>query len=225
MEFQSFISLFEILGINSFEEDPPNEVLLHSEEQRTYIIRLLNSDTDSATFSLELLPGESHNLNTVSGRMSLFVDGDKKIVSSGSSNIKIKNITFQYYKSNSNYCVKKDETWTQKNKLTSITFSDGTQNLNIKKNTPYNINILTQIQNLDDNISINAAGINPFSEDNKQYFEKYNKNYSISQNLVNTHSFSGSRRINKNKITIGYYVYTRLTISNTLNIEMTYNDV
>jgi hypothetical protein len=72
--FQEFVSLFDTTGNNSFEEDPPNGVLTHSEEQRTYVIRLLNSNIDSATFSLELLPGETHNLNTVSGRMNLFVD-------------------------------------------------------------------------------------------------------------------------------------------------------
>ena len=75
INFETFISLFDTTGNNSFEEDPPNGVLTHDEEQRTYVIRLLNNDNDKATFSLELLPGESHNLNTVSGRMNLFVDG------------------------------------------------------------------------------------------------------------------------------------------------------
>ena len=74
INFDSFVSLFSAAGNNSFEEDPPNGVLTHDEEQRTYIITLLNSDTDSAIFSLELLPGETHNLNTISGRMNLFVD-------------------------------------------------------------------------------------------------------------------------------------------------------
>ena len=74
IDFDIFISLFEVTGNNSFEEDPPNGVLTHSEEQRTYIIRLLNSENDKATFSLELLPGETHNLNSVQGRMNLFVD-------------------------------------------------------------------------------------------------------------------------------------------------------
>ena len=53
-------------------------VLTHDEEQRTYIIRLLNNSTDSATFSLVLLPGESHNLGNVNGRMSLFIDKTPK---------------------------------------------------------------------------------------------------------------------------------------------------
>ena len=77
IDFDIFISLFEVTGNNSFEEDPPNGVLTHSEEQRTYIIRLLNSENDKATFSLELLPGETHNLNSVQGRMNLFVDSFK----------------------------------------------------------------------------------------------------------------------------------------------------
>ena len=74
INFDTFVSLFSSSGNNSFEEDPPNGVLTHDEEQRTYIIRLLNSDTNSAIFSFELLPGETHNLNTISGRMNLFVD-------------------------------------------------------------------------------------------------------------------------------------------------------
>ena len=74
IEYETFVNLFDTSGNNSFEEDPPNGVLTHSEEQRTYIIRLLSKDSETATFSLELLPGETHNLNTVSGRMSLFVD-------------------------------------------------------------------------------------------------------------------------------------------------------
>ena len=78
IDFQSFVSLFDTIGDNSFKEDPPNGVLVHYEEQRTYIIRLLNSNIDNATFSLELLPGETHNFNTISGRINLFVDGNKK---------------------------------------------------------------------------------------------------------------------------------------------------
>lgn len=62
--------------MDSFEEDPPNGVLIHSEEQATYIIRLssTNNKKTTATFNLELLPDQTHNLNDVSGRMNLFVD-------------------------------------------------------------------------------------------------------------------------------------------------------
>lgn len=74
--FQQFVSLFGISesGSNTFAEDPPNAVLVHNEEQRTYIVRLASSDTNSVTFNLELLPGEKHNLDDVNGRMSFFVD-------------------------------------------------------------------------------------------------------------------------------------------------------
>ena len=74
--FQQFISLFGIseIGSNTFAEDPPNVVLVHEQEQRTYVVRLVSSDSNSATFNLELLPGEKHNLDDVNGRMSLFVD-------------------------------------------------------------------------------------------------------------------------------------------------------
>ena len=74
--FEQFVSLFGILnsGLNSFAEDPPNAVLVHNEEQRTYIVRLVSSDSNSATFILDLLPGETHIFSNINGRMNLFVD-------------------------------------------------------------------------------------------------------------------------------------------------------
>ena len=66
--------MYDTSGNNSFEEDTPNGVLTHTEEQKTYKITLLSRDLETATFNLELLPGETHNLNTVTGRMNLFVD-------------------------------------------------------------------------------------------------------------------------------------------------------
>ena len=76
ISFEEFVSLFGTIrsGSNTFAEDPPNVVLVHEQEQRTYIVRLVSSDSNSATFNLELLPGEMHNLGDVNGRMSLFVD-------------------------------------------------------------------------------------------------------------------------------------------------------
>lgn len=75
IDFEFFIDLFKNnLENNSFSEDPPNGVLIHDEEQRTYIIRLSKSDNDSAIFNLELLPGEKHNLSTITGKFNLFVD-------------------------------------------------------------------------------------------------------------------------------------------------------
>ena len=49
-------------------------VLVHNEEQRTYIMRLSSQSNNQVVFTLELLPGETHDLTTVTGRMSLFVD-------------------------------------------------------------------------------------------------------------------------------------------------------
>jgi len=75
ISFDAFVSLFKVsTGDNTFNEDPPNGVLTHSEEQRTYKITLLDYDLGSATFNLDLLPDETHNLNTITGRMNLFVD-------------------------------------------------------------------------------------------------------------------------------------------------------
>ena len=73
--FEQFVSLFtNVNGSNTFEEDPPNGVLVNKEEQKTYKIKLASSDTDIVTFNLELLPGETHNLEDINGRMSFFVD-------------------------------------------------------------------------------------------------------------------------------------------------------
>jgi len=74
--FEQFVSLFSgsNIGSNTFAEDPPNGVLVHEEEQRTYIIRLASKNLDSAIFSLELISGEKHNESDIKGRMSFFVD-------------------------------------------------------------------------------------------------------------------------------------------------------
>ena len=74
IDYDTFISLFHTIGNNSFEEDPPNAVLVHQEEQRTYIVTLVSSDSNTAKFNLKLLRGQMHNMGDVSGRMSLFVD-------------------------------------------------------------------------------------------------------------------------------------------------------
>ena len=73
----TFTDLFlPVLGDdNSFEIDPPNAVLVHNEEQRTYIVKLGRHDNVKVQFELDLLPGETHNLKSVLGNMSLFVDG------------------------------------------------------------------------------------------------------------------------------------------------------
>ena len=76
--FDDFVSLFEtkIYSNNSFEDSPPNAVLVHKEEQRTYIVRESLHTDEFLKLSLELLPGETHNISTVNGSMNLFVDGD-----------------------------------------------------------------------------------------------------------------------------------------------------
>jgi len=74
--FSDFINLFKITSDNSFNVDPPNGVLVHGEEQRTYKITYKSGSENEAEFDLTLLKGESHNLTRVSGKMSLFVDGN-----------------------------------------------------------------------------------------------------------------------------------------------------
>jgi len=93
ISFNEFISAFTTDNSNnSFEKDPPNAVLVHSEEQRTYIVRYsskdsstdlstdLSTDSKTVTFNLELLPGENNgSVGVISGRMNLFVDPHKHI--------------------------------------------------------------------------------------------------------------------------------------------------
>ena len=73
---EEFTSLFRITtGTDTFEEDPPNGVLVHNVKQQTYEITLNEETNQYSKFNLKLLPGESHDLNTVTSRMSFFVDG------------------------------------------------------------------------------------------------------------------------------------------------------
>jgi hypothetical protein len=74
ISISTFVNYFTLGGSDSFKEDPPNMVLAHSQEQRTYIMKLSSKSNNQVVFTLELLPGETHNLNTVTGRMSVFVD-------------------------------------------------------------------------------------------------------------------------------------------------------
>jgi len=76
ISFTEFISAFTSDNSNnSFQKDPPNAVLVHSEEQRTYIVRYSSSDSTTVTFNLELLAGETNvSSEVISGRMNLFVD-------------------------------------------------------------------------------------------------------------------------------------------------------
>ena len=74
ISISTFVNYFTLGGSNSFKKDPPNMVLAHSQEQRTYIMKLSSKSNNQVVFTLELLPGETHNLNTVTGRMSVFVD-------------------------------------------------------------------------------------------------------------------------------------------------------
>ena len=90
--FEDFVKLYDTSGVDSFEEDPPNGVLTHSEDQTTYIIRLssTNNEKTTATFNLKLLPNQTHNLSDVSGRMNFFVDN-----SAGVSTISVTDIAYK----------------------------------------------------------------------------------------------------------------------------------
>ena len=77
ISIDNFIDLFSDLGINTFTDDPPNGVLVSSEEQKTYELKTVGSDGNGKyTIELELIDGEIHSSNTndVKGKFSLFVD-------------------------------------------------------------------------------------------------------------------------------------------------------
>ena len=73
---QEIVELFAINNNNSFKEDPPNGVLVHSEEQRTYIIKSVKLNDNIVNFDLELLSEETHNLEIIEGKFNLFIDDD-----------------------------------------------------------------------------------------------------------------------------------------------------
>ena len=77
ISIDNFIDLFSIVGNNSFKVDPPNGVLVSSEEQKTYELKTVTGPDSNGkyTIELELIDGESNvGLGVLSGRFSLFVD-------------------------------------------------------------------------------------------------------------------------------------------------------
>ena len=71
IKFEQFVSIFTT---GTFVEDPPNCVLVNKEEQKTYTIKLESIDMDIVRLNLELLPGETHNLENINGKMNIFID-------------------------------------------------------------------------------------------------------------------------------------------------------
>lgn len=77
ISIDNFIDLFSIVGNNSFSVDPPNGVLVSSEEQKTYELKTASGPDSNGKYKieLELIDGEIHsNVNKVIGKFSLFVD-------------------------------------------------------------------------------------------------------------------------------------------------------
>ena len=79
ISLDDFIQLFspDESGSNTFNEDPPNAVLSHNDEQQTFIITSISDDNvnGTVTFNLSLLPNETHifpQLNNTT--LDLFVD-------------------------------------------------------------------------------------------------------------------------------------------------------
>ena len=84
-------TLFSEGGNNSFNQDPPNAVLLTSDGQEVYIVKSFTYTDDMATFNL--IPEKDENqLPPANGQMSLFIDGDDNCA--GVSPIHCKNFLF-----------------------------------------------------------------------------------------------------------------------------------
>ena len=75
-----FILLFLNNQQNSFSQDPPNAVLSHQLEQRTYKMTFDSITDKQLVYNMDLLPGETHDMSEVSGRMSLFVDDGEDLL-------------------------------------------------------------------------------------------------------------------------------------------------
>ena len=78
-----FILLFFTNQQNSFSQDPPNAVLSHQLEQRTYKMTFDSITDKQLVYNMDLLPGETHDMSEVSGRMSLFVDDGDDLLLKG----------------------------------------------------------------------------------------------------------------------------------------------
>ena len=72
---EDFLSLFNVdnSGFNSFAEDPPNGVLVHNKEQKTYEIKSIKRDGSEIKFEM-LYVSETGQLGEFSGKMSFFID-------------------------------------------------------------------------------------------------------------------------------------------------------
>ena len=72
---EDFLSLFNVdnSGFNSFAEDPPNGVLVHNKEQKTYEIKSIKRDGSEIIFEM-LSVGEPEQVGEQTGKMSFFID-------------------------------------------------------------------------------------------------------------------------------------------------------
>ena len=72
---EDFLSLFNVdnSGFNSFAEDPPNGVLVHNKEQKTYEIKSIKRDGSEIKFEM-LSVGEPEQVGEQTGKMSFFID-------------------------------------------------------------------------------------------------------------------------------------------------------
>ena len=204
-----FISYFltNNFGTNTFSEDPPNAVLSHNEEQRTYIIRLALRNLDSVTFNLDLIPGERHNLNDINGRMSFFVD------SVDSVEFTLSYLEKRLYKNKKLQLVSKYHNLTidkiidnNKMEISSLEFSYKYKNYNFKNGD--NLKFIQYIpQNLQgtnitaSEIQKTSAGIVIMNNNDNQVYSVYSKTF------INSHSIDAMLYSNNSiKIFIGWKI-------------------
>lgn len=71
-----FIEFFTLKSQNSFNNDPPNIVLIIDNIQKTYTMSLANQNDKNIVFNLKLLDGENHTQETINTNMIMFVDNN-----------------------------------------------------------------------------------------------------------------------------------------------------
>ena len=192
-----FINLFTLGGSDSFEKDPPNMVLVHNEEQRTYIMKLSSQSNNQVVFTLELLPGETHNLTNITGRMNLFVDNTQiNLIDTEREN-------YTFSDEGGNLTVRNNITGTltiSSNNVTVNIQNFNIQNVNINNLIINGNNVTVNIQNVNINtLSINGSNFTLIGEGNCTIYTLLN---------------------NKPNTTIKYNIYINLLINNSLNLNI-----
>ena len=77
INIQQFVQLFLVKEPNSFEEQPPNIVLIFNNIQKSYTMSFASELNNKVVFNLKLLNGEEHTQDNFIGTINVFVDDDQ----------------------------------------------------------------------------------------------------------------------------------------------------